>query len=93
MWIGPAHNRPQTNTKPTHKPTHQTQSTLIFILSLTQIKGLVVASDYKKGQRLVADREFADNAEFFRDAFEVGRRYKVMNPEKMRGTYGKLVYM
>ena len=40
-------------------------------------QGLVVASDYKRGQQLVSDREFADNAAFFADAFEVGRRYKV----------------
>lgn len=41
------------------------------------LSGLVVASDYKLGQQLVTDRNFADNAEFFRDCFEVGRRHKV----------------
>lgn len=29
------------------------------------LSGLVVAQDYKKGQQLVADREFADNSDFF----------------------------
>jgi Protein of unknown function (DUF2009) len=38
--------------------------------------GLVVAQDYRRGQALVADRDFAANATFFQDAFEIGRRYK-----------------
>lgn len=57
------------------------------------LSGLVVAQNYKKGQELIRDRSFADNAEFFQSVFEVGRRYKIMNPDKMRAEYGKLMYM
>eukprot|EP00899_Mesostigma_viride_P025279 jgi/Mesvir1/5936/Mv00701-RA.2 len=57
------------------------------------LSGLVVASDYKKGQALVQGRSFVDNAAFFQDAFELGRRHKIMNPEKMRSDYGKLMYL
>eukprot|EP00878_Enallax_costatus_P015187 GHUV01015899.1.p1 GENE.GHUV01015899.1~~GHUV01015899.1.p1 ORF type:complete len:497 (+),score=185.62 GHUV01015899.1:58-1548(+) len=57
------------------------------------LSGLVVAQDYKRGQQLVADRDFDQNSDFFQDVFEIGRRYKIMNPEKMRSEFGKLMYM
>lgn len=57
------------------------------------LTGLAVASDYSRGQKLVANRDFAQNEAFFQTAFEVGRRHKVANPEKMRSTYGKLIHM
>jgi hypothetical protein len=57
------------------------------------LTGLVVATDYKTGQQLCVDRDFKDNEEFFQDVFEIGRRHKVMNPEKMRSEYGKMVYL
>lgn len=49
--------------------------------------------DYRRGQELVKNRDFKANERFFKDIFEVGRRYKIMNPDRMRGTYGKLLYM
>ena len=55
--------------------------------------GLVVAQNYKKGKELIEGKEFSDNAEFFQDVFEIGRRHKILNPEKMRSEYGKLLYM
>eukprot|EP00195_Chlamydomonas_chlamydogama_P017300 CAMPEP_0202908130 /NCGR_PEP_ID=MMETSP1392-20130828/44986_1 /ASSEMBLY_ACC=CAM_ASM_000868 /TAXON_ID=225041 /ORGANISM="Chlamydomonas chlamydogama, Strain SAG 11-48b" /LENGTH=653 /DNA_ID=CAMNT_0049597303 /DNA_START=132 /DNA_END=2093 /DNA_ORIENTATION=+ len=57
------------------------------------LSGLVVAQDYKRGQELIRDRDFKTNEDFFQDVFEAGRRYKIMNPEKMRSEYGKLMYM
>ncbi|KAH7102964.1 hypothetical protein BKA62DRAFT_636934 [Auriculariales sp. MPI-PUGE-AT-0066] len=58
----------------------------------TLLSGLVLAADYKQGQELFADRDFASNSEFFQSIFELGRRHKIMNPDKMRETYGKLMY-
>ncbi|RUS32671.1 hypothetical protein BC938DRAFT_474636 [Jimgerdemannia flammicorona] len=57
------------------------------------LSGLVVACDYKLGQELFAERQFAENEAFFQTVFEIGRRHKIVNPEKMRSAYGKLMYM
>ena len=55
--------------------------------------GLVVASDFQTGQALLKEKNFDDNAEFFQILFEIGRRYKIMNPDRMRSSYGKLMYL
>lgn len=55
--------------------------------------GLVLSADYKQGQELFSDRDFAANEEFYQEVFELGRRHKIMNPDKMRSTYGKLIYL
>jgi hypothetical protein len=57
------------------------------------LSGLVLAADYKQGQELFTDRDFASNSDFYQKVFELGRRHKIMNPDKMRTTYGKLVYL
>jgi hypothetical protein len=56
------------------------------------ITGLYVAQNFAKGQKLSDANDEATN-EFFRHIFELGRRYKVLNPDKMRTNYGKLMYM
>ncbi|KAG8737139.1 hypothetical protein FRC10_008543 [Ceratobasidium sp. 414] len=57
------------------------------------LSGLCLAADYKRGQELFQDRDFAANEKWFARVFEIGRRHKIMNPDKMRETYGKLVYL
>ncbi|XP_006456764.1 hypothetical protein AGABI2DRAFT_211866 [Agaricus bisporus var. bisporus H97] len=57
------------------------------------MSGLVLAADYKQGQELFQDKDFESNSEFYQQIFELGRRHKIMNPEKMRTTYGKLIYL
>jgi hypothetical protein len=60
--------------------------------AFTYLSGLLVCSDFKTGCKVVS-QEAQHNAEFFQTCFEIGRRYKIMNSEKMRSTYGKLIYM
>lgn len=57
------------------------------------MSGLLLSADYKQGQELFTDRDFQANAEFYQQIFELGRRHKIMNPDKMRTTYGKLIYL
>ncbi|KAF5359032.1 hypothetical protein D9758_004898 [Tetrapyrgos nigripes] len=57
------------------------------------MSGLLLAADYKQGQELFEDRDFQANEEFYQLIFEIGRRHKIMNPDKMRTTYGKLIYI
>ena len=54
--------------------------------------GLQLSNNYKVGQRAVTN-SLKDNLELFAQAFEVGRRHKIMNPQKMRGGYGKMVFL
>jgi hypothetical protein len=59
---------------------------------LATLIGLNATSgDKKSNSMLVCSTR--DNAPFFRSCLEVGRRYKIMNPDKMRTTYGKLLYV
>src|SRR5690349_19160019 len=57
------------------------------------LTGLVVSGNYRAGKKLIDGKNFSDNGEFFAKVFEVARRFKVMNPDKMRSNYGKLMHL
>merc|ERR1719359_1650646 len=38
------------------------------------------------------NRDYAQRSAFFQTVLEIGRRYKILNPERMRDSYGKLLY-
>uniref|UniRef100_A0AAV1T4Z0 B box-type domain-containing protein n=1 Tax=Peronospora matthiolae TaxID=2874970 RepID=A0AAV1T4Z0_9STRA len=57
------------------------------------LSGLLIANNFREGRRLVQQKQFKDNEDFFGRVFEIGRRYKVMNPERMRNNYGKMIYL
>lgn len=73
------------------KPARRKQLQLQGVTGL--LTGLVVAVDYEEGQRMASERNFGERAKFLRRCFEIARRYKILNPEKMRSEYGQLVYL
>eukprot|EP01139_Manchomonas_bermudensis_P006206 Amastigsp_a176678_22.p1 type:complete len:418 gc:universal Amastigsp_a176678_22:1-1254(+) len=60
--------------------------------TLDVLTALVVASDLRTGTTMLK-RSPAENADFYCRVFEVGRRFKILNPEKMRTEYGKLMHI
>lgn len=74
-------------TAPAKRLRHQLQEICGFLT------GIVLALSYKQGQTMLEDNNFTSQQELFQQIFELGRRYKIMNPEKMRGEYGKLMYL
>ncbi|KAL0479207.1 hypothetical protein AKO1_008039 [Acrasis kona] len=55
--------------------------------------GLVVGRDYDKGRAITESTNFKVYEKFYRRVFEIGRRHKIMNPDRMRSEYGQLMYM
>ncbi|EPY49800.1 DUF2009 protein [Schizosaccharomyces cryophilus OY26] len=74
--------------------TSRTKLMVTYLSEMCSIlTGLIVAMDVKLGRSLLQGKDHATNADFFKSIFEIGRRYKIMNPEKMRTTYGAMMYM
>eukprot|EP01125_Pyxidicula_operculata_P021134 TRINITY_DN8036_c0_g1_i1.p1 TRINITY_DN8036_c0_g1~~TRINITY_DN8036_c0_g1_i1.p1 ORF type:complete len:515 (+),score=131.51 TRINITY_DN8036_c0_g1_i1:78-1622(+) len=57
------------------------------------LSGILLSVDYEEGQKLLSEKDFSSYSKFFQNTFEVGRRYKITNPDKMRSEYGKLIYL
>ena len=55
------------------------------------IVGLSVANDV--GDKNLLHRSLDENFDYLIRCFEVARRFKILNPDKMRSNYGKLMYM
>ena len=56
---------------------------------LNSIQGLVLAQHFDEIKKISKSRLQSGN--FFQTVFEIGRRHKILNPELMRETYGKLI--
>lgn len=57
------------------------------------LRGIATALDYNVGQKLLEEENYSDYEAFFESTFEIARRHKIMNPEKMRTEYGKMIYL
>lgn len=55
--------------------------------------GLVVSKNMKIGQELIVNKSFKDNEKWYQNIFEIGRRYKILNPNRFNDNFGKLMYM
>ena len=76
-----------------HQMHRQTATVLRNICSV--LSGLVIAKDASERtvSSVLVDRNFSLHGEFFKQIFEVARRYKILNPERMRESYVKLMYL
>ena len=57
------------------------------------LAGLLTAADHVQGKKRFAKGNFKQNESFIQHVYDVGRRYKVCNPDKMRSSYGKLIHV
>ena len=56
------------------------------------LNGLVTSQDHQAGAELLKSRDYPQFEQLFKKVFEIGRRYKLLNPERMRESYGKMIF-
>ena len=57
------------------------------------LSGLVVADSPEKASSVLSSRNFKEHKNLFQSIFEIARRYKLLNPERMRDSYVKMMYL
>eukprot|EP01103_Thecamoeba_quadrilineata_P011361 TRINITY_DN2696_c0_g1_i1.p1 TRINITY_DN2696_c0_g1~~TRINITY_DN2696_c0_g1_i1.p1 ORF type:complete len:650 (+),score=159.89 TRINITY_DN2696_c0_g1_i1:115-1950(+) len=55
------------------------------------LSGLDVCKEFRLGTKMLGTSQL--RTEFLKKCFEVGRRNKILNPDQMRSTYGKMIFM
>ena len=74
--------------------THQHRHTALVLKNICSLlSGLVIGHDSKSVDSVLIDRDFSKFSDFYRQIFEIGRRYKILNPERMRESYFKMMYL
>jgi hypothetical protein len=57
------------------------------------LTGMVSCLSLDAGRDLAQKKDFHRYRKAIQTLFEIGRRYKIMNPDRMRGEYGKMLYL
>ena len=74
-------------------PAQQHRHTALVLKNVCSLlSGLVIAHDASSAECVLNNRDFSPHQEFFVRIFEIGRRYKILNPERMRESYVKMMY-
>ena len=57
------------------------------------LTGMITCLSSEAGKNLAKEKDFTRYHKAIQTLFEIGRRYKIMNPDRMRGEYGKMLYL